>query len=373
MRVLVIQLRQLGDLLMLTPLLRQLQARLPGASVDLLCEPLGARVLGRHPGLRRMLHLERGSGPAALFALGRRLRREHYDMVVDCQGLPKTGLLALLSGAPLRLGYAGRAWRLLAYNRRYARFNADYSALDKLKLLAHGLDRAAAPDLADLGLDFPVDAAAVAQAERFCRERFGPGGDLPPARPGGPLRWPVAALFGVSRRDYKVWPPAKLAETARRLRERGLLPFLVYGPGEEAPVAELARAIGEPCVAGYPPPSFAALKEILARCALFVGNDGGPKHLAALGGVPSATVYGRVHPEAWTRPDDADQTWVATASKTRSVPTAGPCLEVERLDEIPVDALWERVEQLAARGRIVGWQGDVPPPAAGRGAGRGRR
>lgn len=354
MRVLVIQLRQLGDLLMCTPLLRQLALRLPGAAVDLLCEPLGKKVLGLHPALRRLVHLRRGAGAGDVLALGRSLRREGYDLVVDCQGLPKTGLLALLSGAPLRLGYGGRLWRTLAYNRRYARANADYSALDKLKLLARGLDASAAPNLGDLALDFPVGDRERADAERFCRERFPGAATLPPAAPGGPARWPVAALFGVSRRAYKVWPPEKLAECARALRARGLAPFLVFGPGEEAAAAALAAEIGPPCVADYSPPSFGALKEILARCALFVGNDGGPKHLAALAGVPSVTVYGRVHPEAWTRPGDPAQLWAATASRTRPAPTSGPCLDALRLEEIPVAAVLERVDELAARGFLPG-------------------
>jgi heptosyltransferase III len=171
-RVLVIQLRQLGDLLMTTPLLRQLAARLPGAGIDLLCEPIGERVLALHPALRERILLPRGSSLGTLLALGRTLRRRRYDLVIDTQVLPKTALLARMSGAPLRLGYGGALWRSLAYNRRLTRSRPDYSALDKLNLLACGLDRSAAPDLEDLELEFPVGPEDRAAAERFCRERF---------------------------------------------------------------------------------------------------------------------------------------------------------------------------------------------------------
>jgi ADP-heptose:LPS heptosyltransferase len=130
------------------------------------------------------------------------------------------------------------------------------------------------------------------------------------------------------------------------LCEAGFQPFLVYGPGEEEPAQELAGHIGAAALVDYPLPAFPVLKEILARCALFVGNDGGPKHLAALSGLPTVTVFGRVHPESWTRPGDTTQRWVATASDTRRLPTTGPCLEARRLEEIPAESVWQEVQAL---------------------------
>jgi hypothetical protein len=58
-------------------------------------------------------------------------------------------------------------------------------------------------------------------------------------------------------------------------------------------------------------------------------------------------VFGHVHPENWTCPDDSTQRWVATASRTRAVPTRGVCTEAQALEDIPVDAVWEVVEALA--------------------------
>ncbi len=128
-RVLVIQLRRLGDVLMTTPLLRHLRATLPDARLDYLCEPGSRQVLEHNPlvdGIRLL--------PARATAV------DLLDWVIDCQGLPKTALLARLSGAPVRLGYGGRWWRPLLYTSRYTRMNSDYSALDKLRLLGRLLD-----------------------------------------------------------------------------------------------------------------------------------------------------------------------------------------------------------------------------------------
>lgn len=345
-RVLVIQLRRLGDILMTTPLLRQLRRRLPGARIEVLCEAAGQQLLAHNPHVDEILTLPARATIVDLAEVLLRLRARRYDWVVDCQALPKTALLARLSGASVRLGFGGRWWRPLLYSHRYDRSNADYSALDKLRLLDRLLEPSCAVDPRDLELDFPVGEEVRREAEWFCRTQFPGTARLAPARPGGPWRWPVAALFGVSRQPYKVWPAARLAEVGGRLAGRGFTPWLVHGPGEEAAAREVALGIGPGVLVDTPLPTFPVLKEILARCALFVGNDGGPKHLAALSGIPTVAVFGRVHPESWTRPGDPHQRWVATASRSRAVPTAGACEEVLELADLPVDSVWREVEAL---------------------------
>ena len=333
---------------MVTPLLRQLRRLFPGASLEVLCERGCAQILACNSRVDGMLHLKRGASAREFLGLAAELRRRAYDLVLDAQSLPKTALLARLSGAPRRCGFASHPLKDLCYTRPYRRLNNDYSALDRLKLLDRALDappEAAAESMIDFGdlvLEFPVTAEDEEAARRYCDTQFG--------------HRPAAALFGVSRRAYKIWPPERLAELGDRLARRGFLPFLVYGPGEEEACGRIAALMREQVVRDYPMPSFPVLKEIIARCALYAGNDGGPKHLAALSGVPAVAVFGSVHPEHWTAPGDPRQRFVATHSDCRAVPTSGACHEARSLDEIPVEAVWEI---------IVEWmrEGLVPDPA----------
>jgi len=347
-RILVIQLRRLGDVMMTTPLLRQLRRAMPRARIDLLSEEASRPLVGLNPHLDEFIRMPAHATLVDLLDMARLLRARRYDWVIDCQGLPKTALLARSTGAPVRVGYGGRWWRRPAYTARHVAAGAEYSARDKLRLLARLLDGCAAPDLADLDLEIPVGPEVRRAGEAFCRSWFDGAPVLPPARPDGPRRWPVAALFGVSRRSYKVWPPEHLVEIGRRLERRGLRPFLVFGPGEAEAALRVAAGLGPGALVDYPVPGILVLKEILARCALFVGNDGGPKHLASASGIPAVAVFGHVHPEAWTRPDDPGQRWVATASSSRRLPTAGPCEPAATLAELPVEAVWRTLERLLA-------------------------
>jgi hypothetical protein len=184
----------------------------------------------------------------------------------------------------------------------------------------------------------------VVRRTQFARPALRPR----PAAPG-------AALAALRREPapYKVWPPEKLAELGRPAGGRAASShFWCTAPARRRPPgrspARMAPARWWTPAAGLP-----VLKGILARCALFVGNDGGPKHLAALSGMPSVAVYGHVHPEAWTRPGDPRQRWVATASRTRRQPTSGPC---ESGGAAGGPGRGRRLEpQILALARLGGW------------------
>jgi heptosyltransferase III len=331
MRVLIVQLRQLGDILMITALIRQLKRQIPNLHLDVLCEPIGKQLLEHNPHVSNLHILPRGTSPQGLLAKGLELRKEAYDLAIDCQGLPKTALLSRFS-AKRSIGFGNRGWQRFLYHSAYRRRNADYSALDKLKMCAHGLPDFHVDEM-DLTLEFPTTTQDKQEALDFVQTWF-------------PKNKKVAALFGVSRQSYKVWPPEKLADIGRQLLTEKVVPFLVYGPGEIDAARQLAELIGPGAIADYPMMSFSVLKEILGHCSVFCGNDGGPKHLAIIAGIPSLAVFGHVHPENWTPPNQEKHIFLATTSESRAVPTQAVCEPVQDLDDISVEAVWKRLQDL---------------------------
>src|SRR6478609_8863906 len=98
-RILLIQLRRLGDVILSTALLDDLRRALPNASVDML---VGAA---------------------------------HYDAVFDIQGSMRTAMITRASGAPLRVGWKVRA-APLAYTHALARGGAaEYVVRRRRRLL----------------------------------------------------------------------------------------------------------------------------------------------------------------------------------------------------------------------------------------------
>jgi ADP-heptose:LPS heptosyltransferase len=91
----------------------------------------------------------------------------------------------------------------------------------------------------------------------------------------------------------------------------------------------------------------------MERCALFVGNDSGPKHAALAAGLPSVALFDRHLPNRWTPPRDPRHRFVATHASRRRFPTDGPCTDATTLAEITVDDVWSVIESLIHDGRAT--------------------
>jgi heptosyltransferase-1 len=168
-RVLLVRLREIGDVVFTTPAIHALRERFPAAHLTYIVEPAAAPVVAHNPHLDEVIVAPRGRGVRGVLAdlaLGRRLRAARYDLAIDFHGGPRASLLTWLSGAPDRLGYeiAGRGWM---YTRRVERPRAlrpRHSVENQWDLLtALGIappDRTAFPVemIADPGVVASVDA-----------------------------------------------------------------------------------------------------------------------------------------------------------------------------------------------------------------------
>lgn len=308
----------LGDVVRTLPAVSALRAGYPDAQLTWLVEPASASVLEGQPWIDRVLVFPRPALRAALVqgrlaragsivrSFTRELRAARFDLVVDFHSILKSGILARLSGAPRRVGYAapyGRegAWLLASDRarltpRRTSRFERNAALVRFLGLKA---DPAPEP--------LRVDAGA--------RERMAAAlGDVPA---------PVVIHPGTSDdTPHKRWHAAGYAAVARALAQDTGTPVRVSaGPARadrEAVDAILDAAGGAACAAPETP-SLGDLAALLAQARLYVGSDTGPMHVASLVGTPVVQLLGPTHPLE-NRP------WSGTPARSVRVPVAcSPC------------------------------------------------
>jgi ADP-heptose:LPS heptosyltransferase len=185
-----------------------------------------------------------------------------HDLAIDFQGLLKSAMIALTSGAKIRYGFASDAIRERAagwlINRPVA---VDQSAhvVEWNLQLARGLE----PDVKMPEVDFSP----------FAAESLG-GFD------GRVVLIPAAG------RSDKAWPVERFRELARQIGQRALV---VWGPGERA----RAEAIGAEIA---PQTNLRELARILRDAALVIGGDTGPLHLAAALKTRVVGMYGPTNP-----------------------------------------------------------------------------
>jgi lipopolysaccharide heptosyltransferase II len=295
-RILVVRLRQIGDVVFTTPAVHALRHHFPDAHLAYLVEPAAAPVVLHNPHLNDVIVSPRGSGIRGFLddlALGRRLRQARYDIAIDFHGGPRASLLTWLSGAPLRIGYEiiGRSWM---YTRRVARpreLRARHSVENQWDLLA--TLEIAPPDRVGYPVEMPIDAQAVASVA----DRLPPTAEqdsdqliIVHVSAGNPFRrWPAEHFVAVV-----------VALIGRDARRRVIL---TSGPSEHDAaerVAYAARASLEAAAAARVLScgefSLAELRALCARAALYVGGDSGPLHIAATTPVPIVGLYGPTLP-----------------------------------------------------------------------------
>jgi lipopolysaccharide heptosyltransferase II len=105
-KILVIQTAFIGDAILATSVLETLHAGLPEAKIDLLVRKGNELLFEHHPFLNEVLvWKKREEKYKGLRNIGKRIRENNYDVVVNLHRFASSGLLTAFSGAPIKIGY----------------------------------------------------------------------------------------------------------------------------------------------------------------------------------------------------------------------------------------------------------------------------
>jgi heptosyltransferase-1 len=278
-RYLVVRLTALGDILHTVPAVAALRAAHRTARIDWVVDRKWAPVLEGSPALNEVIPFNRSSAMGAMDCV-RQLRQNHYTCAIDFQGLYKSSLLAMFSGAPRRIGF-DRAWAregaaAMFYTERVTPVGPHVTELNYSLAQQAGASRPAVPEYP---LRVPAGGAASIRARL---------GEL------GITNYVVVAPGGSWR--AKCWPPEKFGEFCRELEQTNNLRIvIVHGPGEE-PLAEQVRAAAAPAHPIVLRTTIEELMGLLAHARCVVAVDSGPLHLAAALGTKVVGLYGPTDP-----------------------------------------------------------------------------
>ena len=329
-RVAILKPSALGDIVHALPVLSALRAAWPDAHLAWVVNKSFEGLLTGHPELDATIPFDRAAfrgNPlrAASYAVAftNRLRREHFDLVIDLQGLLRTGLMCAGSGCPVRVGFAAaREGSRHFYTHRVEVPDADrIHAVDRYRRVLDFLGIPPSPARFVVPVD-PAEVAAVAELlEAFPR--------------------PWVAVAAGAKWLTKRWPVASFAALLNRAAAHfGGTAVLVGSPDDIALSLELAAQLRGPHLDLTGKTSLPRLVAVLKAADAMVANDTGPLHLAAALGTPcvapyTCTLVARHGPYAQF--DRAVATQVACAgSYLRVCPNGLKCFA-----ELAPERLWE--------------------------------
>jgi predicted lipopolysaccharide heptosyltransferase III len=281
-KILIIKLRAIGDVVLATPVIENLRAAFPEATIDFLTETPSVPVVKANPHLNRVLAYPRQQ-LERLFPWKRllfdvqflaRLRRVSYDLVFDLFGNPRSAFMTWVAGAQLRVGFDFRG-RKMAYNQvvqgRGAEVHEVEFNLDALRALEIPI-RTNRPKMW-------LRESDREEIRRWLKSTGLQNKFKIAVNPSG--SWPA-----------KRWPHSHWVALGKMLVQKlSAAVVVLWGPGERDEAEKLAHQIG----AGATLAPATSLRELAALCedmALTVSNDAGPMHISAAVGTPTIGLYG---------------------------------------------------------------------------------
>lgn len=290
-RILVVRLDRIGDVVMMASFLRELRRGFPAARITLVVGMVAFNLVGKCPYLdevvvfrdppaspwRQALRLMR-----AIWLGFRRIRGESFDLalVPRWDASPFVGpLLALISKARWRVAYSEQV------NAEKARFNRGYDGF-----FTHTLDRRGGRHEVQSNLDL-LQCLGIGPVEDRLELWWTPGDEARVdelLREGGVRQGErLLALAPGAAEANKVWPWSRFVEMGRTVcREYGFRLVLVGGAAERGLVRAAEGEFGAGMISAVDRLTLRQTAALLRRCALFVGNDSGPMHMAAAVQVP---------------------------------------------------------------------------------------
>lgn len=343
--ILLIQLGDIGDVVLTAPTIRAVSAACPAARISILvCRPFGG-LLASDPNLHEVVEVAkvRGASPRALrehLRFTRRLRRARYDLVIDLRTSERGAIYSFLTGAKVRIcrHTSTPFWHDLLFtkllpNPPYAQLPVHPGADQSLRIV-----RA-------LGIDTKNSTPELYVAPNDRSHAFGllaECGLTPDSR------W--VTINPCSRWKYKEWGYAQWEELIDLLWQNHQITAVLVGSPEDVSAAgKIIAGRDDHAVNLAGKTSLGELSALLSMSMLHLGVDSAAPHIAAAVGTPTLTIFGPGNWKSWTVADELHR--VVTADM--------PCISCNRkgcddsgqsrcLDELSTGRVYAEVQSVLA-------------------------
>jgi len=283
-KILIIQYKPFGDILLNTGYMPALRERFPYAQIDYLIQKPYKTLLEDNPNLDNLLIMQKKKGFAYFLERIRMIgevRKGKYDLVIDQLRGTGSAQITMFSGAKYRIGWKLKRWNWV-YNYQRNRTNDRYYSLMKFHLLEPlGIQEQ------EHELFYKVKDESQRKIDNWLQEKDLEAKQFILFSPGTPVL-------------AKQWSEEEFAKLGDLIQTNEKIPVVfLWGPRED----ELCNRIiskmkTKPLLAL--PTTFNEAAALLKRSKMYISQDGGINHVAIAVQTPSIALFGpHSNPKKW--------------------------------------------------------------------------
>lgn len=269
--------KSVGDTIIGTTLCEDLKKKYPDSEVHYLVYENLTELFLNHKYIDKVLTLDRKKGAKDYMRLLGDIRREKYDAVVDCRSIPLTLYLTLLSGAKIKIGKY-KKYRHFFYTHAIKGMNEKMNQIKKYHMM-----------LKPLGVETVTTeyhAYLTDEEKKEWKEKM--------EKTGIDFSKLIVPMAVNARQTYKKYPEEYMEKIIRFLiNEYDSQIILTYSPAEEEDTKKLYNQlsdINKNIFITLKTKNVRELACIFSNCDLFVGNEGGTRHVAEAAGLANFAI-----------------------------------------------------------------------------------
>ena len=275
MKILFITCSRIGDAVLTTGLLKEIQNRYPFASVTVAVDPLPAALFEDYPLLDNLIIFSKKRHSKHWFDLWKKVKGQKWDWIIDMRG----SLISYTLWAKKRI-----VWKSKPKDTRHK--VEQVSALLGAKILAPGLW---------------FTEERFYKAKKFFQDEVYIA--VAPAANWVGKQWPITSFIELFKRFIREYPGVKIAIFAAPY-EKNIVDPLIQSLPKENVMSFLDQNL-----------SLIETAACINQCKMFIGNDSGLMHVAAAVGIPTIGLFGPSKEQnyrPWQNYDEARNTVVRT-------------------------------------------------------------
>jgi heptosyltransferase-3 len=289
---LLIQLGDIGDVILSLPCIETLRENYPEANIVVAVREKAGELMEGCKWIQCVVSIHKKKRPllkaiAYQLSFFSQIRKYRFDLAIDLRTGTRGAFLAFFSGARQRVGFyadenLSRNWlftHLVDTKNMPEKHMSDYylSLLTSYRLK---------PAISKPRLE--VSDEKKRQAFKLLRDN------------GVSMDKPIVAVHPFSLWDYKEWGIEKYKKVVNWITSKKRVAVVIIGSTDERErAAHIVSANRYNTFNVTGKTSLALLTGVLNYCSFFVGGDSAGMHLAAAVGVPTVSIFGPTSPESW--------------------------------------------------------------------------